>query len=371
MGYGDFNKTKEFAAGLARVLAASDRRAEADVVLGEFVTKMKGYKIPYEENTISQYKSAFCTVLKNNGVEKSDHPTLPPSYSTNKRQRDQASMALGQLEPICIKDYPDLMDCIRTGLRAGIDAKQAPQVQFFLGMWLPLRVNDNNEAHVRSNQTSCDVTTNCVVSGVTTSDGLDVVGTVVNRNPSKACHTTPPYATVFVCDSEDYPLAQEAMAFLHDPAITSLSCTTYVKDFKNKVPSGPEKKQEWGSHAKGIFKAMLEELDFCSHIIDYGRKKKGTVTRSMGRWLGASSIEQGRFKFPAPLTPSVALGAALGHASNSSSNPAYLCIHCADPPRVRGVSMRNAETSPLYLDNGATKITKGVYLVADPPTSED
>jgi hypothetical protein len=67
------------------------------------------------------------------------------------------------------------------------------------------------------------------------------------------------------------------MAFLHDPAITSLSCTTYVKDFKNKVPSGPEKKQEWGSHARGIFKAMLEELDFCSHIQCWKQKIKMSI----------------------------------------------------------------------------------------------
>jgi hypothetical protein len=29
--------------------------------------------------------------------------------------------------------------------------------------------------------------------------------------------------------------------------------------------------------------------------------------------------------------------------------------------------MRNAEMSPLYLDDGVTMITKGVNLVANPP----
>jgi hypothetical protein len=352
-----------------RVKQSLDVKAAAATALDEYIVKWKAPPHNFKEDTISQYKSAFCGVLKAEGVMKSDHPTLPLSYSVNKRKRDNASVVLGQLNPLCIKDYTPLMDCIRKGIRAGIDAKQCPQVQFLLGMWLPLRVNDNNEAHVRSNQTSCDADTNRIVSGVTTSDGLSVVGTIVNRDPSKACHATSAYTTVFVCDPEDYPLAQEAMAFLHDPAITFLPCTTCVKDFKreNKVPSGPERKQEWGSHSRGIFKAMLEELDFCSHIVQWGKTKEGAVTRSMGRWFGASSIEQGRFKLPAPLTPSVALGAALGHVSNSSSNPAYLCIHCADTPTVLGVSMRNAETSPLYIDDGATKITKGVYLVADPP----
>ena len=68
------------------------------------------------------------------------------------------------------------------------------------------------------------------------------------------------------------------------------------------------------------------------------------------------------------LTSTVALCAALGHVSNSSSNPAYLCVHCGDDvPKVRGVSMRNAAMSPLCL-GGGIKITSGVYLVADPPS---
>jgi hypothetical protein len=359
-------RMKLFGDIIERVRVATDKKTEAAAALVDFVAALRAST--KMDATISTRTTQLRTLLTAAlGMDASDLPSLPRVYSTRKRKRASDCIVKGQVHPLCIGNYSALMDHTRAAIRFGIDKKQAPMVSFYLGFWLPLRANDHNENRLRANGSKCDANTHRLVEGIKTDDGLDVVGTIVNFNPSKAGRATTVYATVFICDVEDYPLACEALAFLHDPKITSLPCTTTVKEYKAKVPSGPEVNRDWRTHESGIFEAMLDETELDAFVSDWGENKTGAIIRGMGRWFGASSIEQGRFRLPAPLTPSVALGASLGHVPNSSSNPAYLCVHCGDDvPKVRGVSMRNAARSPLCLDGGI-KITSGVYLVADPP----
>jgi hypothetical protein len=75
-----------------------------------------------------------------------------------------------------------------------------------------------------------------------------------------------------------------------------------------------------GSPHRGIMKHMLIKLGLCAYVADWGTYAPGTLLSSMGRAFLASSIEQGRFRFDAPLTNTKAVECALGHVKNSSQN---------------------------------------------------
>jgi hypothetical protein len=109
---------------------------------------------------------------------------------------------------------------------------------------------------------------------------------------------------------------------------------------------------------------MLIKLGLCIYVADWGTYTPGTLYGSMGRAFCASSIEQGRFRFDAPLTNTKALECALGHVKNSSQNAPYQCFGCSEPPKVPGVRLRKVTAvDPLYLDGGIVAITEGVCLV--------
>jgi hypothetical protein len=114
-------------------------------------------------------------------------------------------------------------------------------------------------------------------------------------------------------------------------------------------------------------KHMLIKLGLRAYVAEWGTYAPGTLLSSMGRAFLASSIEQGRFRFDAPLTNPKAVECALGHVKNSSQNAPYLCFCRKEPPKVSGVRLRKVtKADPLYLDGGAIAITEGVCLVADP-----
>jgi hypothetical protein len=194
------------------------------------------------------------------------------------------------------------MGAICRGLRVAIDRVQCPEVLILLSFIVPFRSNDQNEAHKRANGTTCDSKSHRIVRGGKTLDGRKVVSAIVNSHPSKATCRSFNYATVPLCDPEYYELVYEAMSFVHDPEVTGLACTTCVADYKNGVPSGPPRGQEWGSPFRGIIKHMLIKLGLCAFVADWGTYTPGTLLPSMGRAFLASSIEQGRFRFDAPFT---------------------------------------------------------------------
>jgi hypothetical protein len=366
MTYGDFKQNVEFPAGVSRILAVSDtsRKYEAAAVLAGFVLQWENSA--KANNTILKYTAVFCDALKAAGVNKADLPSLHRSYNDKRRKRCLERIIEKQESPVVIRDYAGFMGAICKGLRAAIDAKQCPEVLILLSFVIPLRSNDQNEAHVRANGTTCDSTSHRVVRGAMTRDGRKVVSAIVNSHPSKARCRSFSYVTVPLCDPEHYDLVYEAMAFVHDPEITALKCTTCVADYRNGVPSGPPTGQEWGSPYKGIMKHMLLKLGICTYVADWGTYTPGTLHGSMGRAFCASSIEQGRFRFDAPLTNTKALECALGHVKNSSQNAPYLCFCCSEPPKVPGVRLRKVTVAdPLYLDGGAVVLTEGVCLVAD------
>jgi hypothetical protein len=366
MTYGDFKMSVEFPAGVSRVLAASDMKAEGADVLAGFVAKWEhGNKA---NNTILKYAAVFCDALKAAGVENTDLPFLSRSFNDKRRKRCLERIIEKQEAPIVIRDYAGFMGVVCMGLRAAIDAKQCPEVLILLSFIVPFRSNDQNEAHVRANGTTCDSTSHRIIHGAMTRDGRKVASAIVNSHPSKANCRSFNYATVPLCDPEFYGLVYEAMAFVHNPEITALKCTTCVADYKKGVPSGPPKGQEWGSPYKGIMKHMLTKLGLCSYVSNWGTYMPGTLYGSMGRAFCASSIEQGRFRFDAPLTNTKALECALGHVKNSTQNAPYLCFCCSEPPKVPGVRLRKVTAvDPLYLDGGAVVITEGVCLVDDQP----
>jgi hypothetical protein len=363
MPYGDFNKKEKFLAGLNRILAAPDRKAEGAKVLSEFVDTWEQSK--KANNTILKYKAVFCTALTKAGVERSDLPTLNRSFNDIRRKQCVVRIIEKHDNPVVIGDYAGFMVAICKALRVAIDTKQCPEVIYLLNYIVPFRSNDQNEAHLRANDTRCDASSHRVVYDATAPDGRKVASGIANFLPSKANKNSFNYVTVPICDPGFYPLVYEAMAFVHDPAITALKCTTCILDYKTEVPSGPPKGQEWGSPHRGIMKHMLIKHDLCAYVSDWGTYEPGTLLSSMGRAFCASSIEQGRFRFEAPLTNTKALEYALGHAKNSSQNSAYLCFCCNEPPKVLGTSLRKVtKDDPLSLDNG-TMITDGVCLVFD------
>jgi hypothetical protein len=131
------------------------------------------------------------------------------------------------------------MVAICKALRVAIDTKQCPEVIYLLNYIVPFRSNDQNEAHLRANDTRCDASSHRVVYDATAPDGRKIASAIVNFLPSKANKNSFNYVTVPICDPGHYPLVYEAMAFVHDPAITSLKCTTCISDYKREVPSGP------------------------------------------------------------------------------------------------------------------------------------
>jgi hypothetical protein len=342
---------------VSRIIAASDRKAEAAAVLTGFLAKWRHRN--EANNTIIKYTSVFCDALKAAGVENTDLPFLPRSFNDKRRKRCLERIVEKQETPIVIRDYAGFMGVVCMGLRAAIDAKQCPEVLILLSFIIPFRSNDQNKAHVRANGTTCDSTSHRIIHGAMTRDGRKVASAIVNSHPSKANCRSFNYATVPLCDPEFYGLVYEAMAFVHNPEITALKCTTCVADYKKGVPSGPPKGQEWGSPYKGIMKHMLTKLGLCSYVSNWGTYMPGTLYGSMGRAFCASSIEQGRFRFDAPLTNTKAL-------KNSTQNAPYLCFCCSEPPKVPGVRLRKVTAAdPLYLDGGAVVITEGVCLVDD------
>jgi hypothetical protein len=221
------------------------------------------WDVKHKNGTVIQYNGKFSTALKEAGVKKEDLPTLDRKYNDRKRRLDHTTIIKKQDKPIEIEDFSVFMAKIITGIRLGIDTKQCPMVLFLLSFVTPLRPNDMNEAHKRVGRPPCDSDSHRIVTGAKTSDGCDIVGTFVNMRPSKPSQNSPPssYATVFLCDPEHYPLIEEAIAFVHDPEITKLKCTSCVREFIAKVPSGPPVMQEWGSYRKGIIKRMLLDLN--------------------------------------------------------------------------------------------------------------
>jgi hypothetical protein len=75
------------------------------------------------------------------------------------------------------------MSAVCRGLRVAIDTKQCPEVLILLNFIVPFRSNDQNEAHVRTNGTTCDSGSHRVVYGATTSDGRKVASAIVNFHP--------------------------------------------------------------------------------------------------------------------------------------------------------------------------------------------
>jgi hypothetical protein len=176
--YGDFKKHLEFPAGVSRIIAASDRKAEAATVLAGFLSKwQRGNKA---NNTIIKYTSVFCDALKAAGVEDADLPFLPRSFNDKRRKRCLERIIEKQEAPIVIRDYAGFMGAVCMGLRAAIDAKQCPEVLILLSFIIPFRSNDQNEAHVRANGTTCDSTSHRIVRGAITRDGRKVASAIVN-----------------------------------------------------------------------------------------------------------------------------------------------------------------------------------------------
>jgi hypothetical protein len=375
---GTFIYATEFPAAVEKVRAVppSDRRAKAAALYEEFLVIWDAL---YKIDNIKTLTRKFCAALKAAGiVEKGDLPSLPRRYNDRKRKRDSESIAMKQETPPIIRAFSLFMAQICKGLRAAIDTKQCPMALNLLGFVIPLRSNDMNEARERAGGFTCDSNTHRIVpAGAKTSKTrLSIVGTIVNMCPSKALSPHPPYATVFLCDPEHYPLVEEAIAFVHDPEITELPCTTYARDFINKVPSGPQRGHEWSN---GINRRMLLELDLSSSISDWGTLSPakydddgeivapGGITAGLARAVCASAVEQGLLNFVAPLTNIKAVERMLGHVANSSQNAPYLRVCCSDPPKVPGVRMHKVTTSDYITLCDGTKITEGVCLVADDP----
>jgi hypothetical protein len=376
---GLFDKAAEFPLGVDEVLAVlvSERRAKAVAVLDRFLVV---WEANYGIDNIKKLSGEFRAALRSAGVEKKDLPVLPRKYNDLKRKRDSESIVKKQEAPVVIGSFSVFMSKICRGLRIAIDEKQCPMALFLLSFLVPLRSNDQNEAHERVGGRTCDLGSHRIVSDAKTSDGRSIVGTFVNMFPSKARAGLPHpnYATVYMCDPEYYPLVEEAFAFVHSPSMIGLPCTTYVRDYINKVPSGPQRKHEWSG---GILNRMLLDLDLSSSISEWGTlstatydddgtvKSPGGITAGLGRAFNASSVEQGRFYLTPPLTNNKAVERLLGHVAGSTQNAPYLKVCCSDPPKAPGVVMRKVTASdPIYLDDGAIVITEGVCLVAvDPP----
>jgi hypothetical protein len=154
MSHGDFKMRIEVPTAVSRILAAPDRKTEAAAVLAEFVAMWKDRK--KANNTVLRYKAVFCNALKAAGVEKADHPTLDRSFHDKKRKRGVERIIEKHDDPIVIRDYHGFMSAVCRGLRVAIDTKQCPEVLILLNFIVPFRSNDQNEAHVRTNGTTCD-----------------------------------------------------------------------------------------------------------------------------------------------------------------------------------------------------------------------
>jgi hypothetical protein len=190
-------------------------------------------------STILKYKAVFCAALTAAGVEGSDLPILDRSFNDIRRKQCVERIIEKQCDPIIIDNYAGFMGATCMGIRDAIDTKQCPEVLFLLNFIVPFRSNDQNEAHLRANDTNCDASSHRVVYDATASDGRKIASAIVNFHPSKASCKSFNYATVPLCDPRYYSLVYEAMAFVHIPEITSLKCTTCIADYKREVPSAP------------------------------------------------------------------------------------------------------------------------------------
>ncbi len=104
------------------------------------------------------------------------------------------------------------MGAICRGLRVAIDTKQCPEVLILLSFIVPFRSNDQNEAHLRANGSTCDASSHRVVRGGKILDGRTVISAIVNSHPSKETRRSFSSATVPLGDPK-----------YHDPVYESMS----------------------------------------------------------------------------------------------------------------------------------------------------
>jgi hypothetical protein len=285
------------------------------------------------------------------GIDNGVIPRCPPGFNKRMKSQVKASLLKKCNDPLTINSTTMIEKVVR-GVRIGIDTMQCPMVLFCMAYLVGLRANDMNAVHVRHHREKSNAKSHRgpMSDARKRRDGRSIVGTLLNYHPSKQMRSSKPeflpqdYGTVFICDVKDYPLMEEAIAFLYDPRIVNLRCTTTVKEFKHKVPSGPPKGQEWRSPRKGIFKAMIDELDLNSSVEKWGGFEHEGLTRQIGRSFVACNVEQGRFVLDTGLTPFKAVELALGHEPLSGNNVNYLKIDVRPTP-VKGVTLCKVDKS--------------------------
>lgn len=311
------DKPAACAAAGAEVIAMANARGASDVSLKQY------FKLLRRE-----------IARENPDLDAAILPKCPPevfrtvSNAERGRVRDRCDA------PIIIRG-DDLITLAVAGLEDGMVRWQVPQVLFCLSYLVALRPNDLNVAFVRQNGVSSGPETHVVARP----------GTLLNLAPSKACpgaRAPRPYATALICDPKHYETVERALRFVQTSEIAALPPTRKKKAYLEGFPSGPEVTgTEWGTHQKGVRRAMLDRLGFEGAVQTWGAYRGG-FTKQLGRSFVASCVEQGRFQLEPGLNPTRAVELLLGHEPLSSTNVNYLRCDVR-PSKVHGVLLRKVE----------------------------
>ena len=272
----------------------------------------------------------------------------------------QSRVAIRIEDPVVI-DADKLIQLMVNGVKDGVINKQYPQVVFCLNYLIALRPNDLNKGHVRINSPFDGVVPTDHVIANGKFDDFDVVGTLINQNPSKFIEgkrSIESYSTVFICDVSDYSIVEQGIEFVQNKENISVPCNGFVDHYLKNIPCGPTANQQWGNARSGVMKAMIARLNLNTAVKKWATHKFG-FTKQLGRGFVASCVEQGRFKLEIGLTPMKSVELLLGHEKLSSSNVCYLKMDVR-PKQVEGIILRK-----VTQEKQLNEVSYGVCLTKD------
>mmetsp|Transcript_33551 Transcript_33551/g.107201 ORF Transcript_33551/g.107201 Transcript_33551/m.107201 type:complete len:533 (+) Transcript_33551:142-1740(+) len=358
-----------------RVRRAENKLGELTIVQNELYELCKQFEAA---NTTAVH--LICDVRRQLRGDIPQLPALPDPlqpYMTERRTRAAQRTQERNENPIRV-DAGLLIQRLVEGVRDGIDRGQAPQVLFCLAFLIPLRSNDLNPAHARKN-TDRRASAETHLLAEKTKSGVVVVGTLLNRWPSKDnpnCEPPSPYGAPFICDKKHYPLMRDALEFVftgpHPP------CTRTQKEYQKNVPSGPGSGNEWGNAMHlGIHKPMMKRLKLTDALVaptGTWEEQAAIFTKGNGRAFASCAIEQGRFVTESDLLSAVAFTRGLGHRPMAVADHNYRKFRCENVTPVAGVVLRKiiAEDPLLVPNDGLSDdIVNGLYLTSAPAQGEE
>jgi hypothetical protein len=250
------------------------------------------------------------------------------------------------------------------GVRDGMERRQVPQVLFCLGYLIGLRPNDLNTQKKRGDETvSCPADFQYIEGATSGEDELVIIGSIKNTRPSKENRSkdfVDAYTTGIVCDTKDYDLIKEAVAWAMDSRNAGLPCITTKAQYIRGDASGAEPEgKEWrnGRSSGWVMGEMIKRLGL-DECVEHWGCHRGGFTKALGRSFVTCCVEQGRLEFDKGLTPSHAVELALGHVPLSSSNVNYLKFDCQNCTPVAGVM-----AVKVCKENPVGDVTYGICLV--------